>query len=131
MVIESHTKCLDQQDNLQKMERELQGKPIMTTTSNSVKTTPKWPTGLPPVDIYCIGAVGFYWTLIKPNVIPFITSLYEIDRLIEQKEVEAIQADTTEKEITNQELIEQKYHDFKDVFSKAASDQLPPCYSCS
>jgi hypothetical protein len=42
------------------------------------------------VDIYYIGAVGFYRTLIKPDVTPFVTSLYEIDWIIEQKEIEAI-----------------------------------------
>src|SRR5437868_3465920 len=80
------------------------------------------------MDIYCIGAVRFQWTLIKPNAVPFITSLYEIDRIIEQKEAEVIRADDTEKEIANQKLIKQKlscqYHDFKDVFLKATSNQL-------
>jgi hypothetical protein len=42
------------------------------------------------VDIYCIGAVGFYQTLIKLDTTPFVTSLYEIDWIIEQKEIEAI-----------------------------------------
>ena len=82
------------------------------------------------MDIYCIGAVGFYQTLIKPDATPFVTSLYKIDRLIEQKEIEEIQKESVQEELTNEELITQKlpsqYNDFRDVFSKAASDMLAP-----
>jgi hypothetical protein len=46
--------------------------------------------GLSPVDIYCISAVGFYQTLVRTDAIPFVTSLYEIDQIIEEKEAEAI-----------------------------------------
>src|SRR5436190_18774320 len=94
------------------------------------KITIKRLTNLPPVDIYCIGAVGFYRTLIKPDATPFVTSLYKIDRLIEQKEIEEIQKESVQEELTNEELITQKlpsqYNDFRDVFSKAASDMLAP-----
>src|SRR5204863_2706805 len=126
--IRRHTECLDQQDNLQKMECELQGKP--PTMPITRKITIKHLTNLPPVDIYCIGAVGFYRTLIKPDAEPFITSLYEIDRIIEEKEAEAILADAAREELGNEELIDQKlpcqYHDLRDVFSKASADILPP-----
>ena len=47
----------------------------------------KKPTDLPPIDISCIGAIGFYWNLVQPNTIAFTTSLYEIDKLIEEKEI--------------------------------------------
>ena len=110
------------------MECELRGKP--PTRPITRKITRKRPANLPPVDIYCIGAVGFYRTLIKPDVTSFVTSLYEIDRVIEEKEAEAIQAESAQEELTNEELIDQKlphqYHDLRDVFSKAASDTLPP-----
>ena len=36
-------------------------------------------TDLLLVNIYCIGAVGFYQNLVWPNTIAFITSLYKID----------------------------------------------------
>ena len=89
-----------------------------------------WLSTLLPVDIYCIGAGGFYWTLTKPDTKSFVTSLYEIDQIIEEKEAEAIQADSAQEELDNEELINQKLpchcHDLKDVFSKAASDTLPP-----
>jgi hypothetical protein len=78
------------------------------------------PADLPPVDICCIGAVGFYRNLVQPDTIAFTTSLYEIDRILEEKE----------SELTDEELVEQKlphrYRKFEDVFSKAASDILPP-----
>src|SRR5436190_24187761 len=81
------------------------------------KITIKHLTNLPPVDIYCIGAVGFYRTLIKPDTKSFITSLYEIDWIIEEKEAEAIQADSAREEFDNEKLINQKlphqYHDLK------------------
>ena len=111
------------------MERELQGKPIAVNNRPLVKRV-KWPTNLPLVDIYCIGAIGFYWTLTKLDVTPFVTSLYEIDRIIEEKEAEAIRKDAAQDELTNEEMIDQKlprqHHDSRDVFSKAASDQLAP-----
>ena len=75
--IERHTERIDYQTSLQKMDLELQGK---TPTTQTTKQAPsKWTASLPPVDIYYIGAVGFYRTLIKPDVTPFVTSLYEID----------------------------------------------------
>ena len=82
------------------------------------------------MDIYCIRAVGFYWTLIKLDATPFVTSLYEIDWLIKQKEIEEIQKESVQEELANEELITQKlpskYNDFRDVFSKTASDTLAP-----
>ncbi len=86
--IGKHTECIDQQDNLQKMEYELQRRPF--TKPTATKTIKRILTSLLLVDIYCIGVVGFYQTLIKPNVTPFITSLYEIDWIIKEKEAEAI-----------------------------------------
>jgi hypothetical protein len=59
------------------MDLELQGK--TPTTQTTKQTSSKWIASLPLVDIYYIGAVGFYWTLIKLDVTPFVTSLYEID----------------------------------------------------
>jgi hypothetical protein len=125
--IERHTECLDHLDNLRKMDYELR-KPAIPILTKALRL--KKLARLAPVEIYCIGAVGFYRTLIKPDVKPFVTSLYKIDRVIEDKEIEDIHADSARKELENQELIEQKlpqqYYDFKDVFSKAASDLLAP-----
>ena len=43
-------------------------------------------TNLLPIDIYYIGAVGFYQNLAQPNTITFITSLYKLNQLIKEKE---------------------------------------------
>jgi hypothetical protein len=70
------------------MEQELQGRtPIPKALKHVLR---KQDACLPPVDICFIGAVGFHRTLTKPDVQPFVTSLYEIDRIIEEKEAEAI-----------------------------------------
>jgi len=39
-----------------------------------------------PVNICCIGAIGFYQNLKQPDTVAFITSLYEIDQIIKDKE---------------------------------------------
>ena len=101
--ITKHSERIDRQDSLQKMERELQGKPAATPIPT--KKTKRTAASLPPVDIHCISAEGFRRTLIKPDAKPFITSLYEIDQIIEEKEVEAIQEDAARDELTNEELI--------------------------
>jgi len=82
---------------------------------------------LPPVNICYIGAVGFYWNLVQPNTITFTTSLYEINRLIEEKksELSGQESEPIDKELVEQKLPRQ-HQKFKDVFSKAVSDMLLP-----
>ena len=46
----------------------------------------KKPTDLLLVDIYCIGAVGFYQNLAQLDTITFTTILYEINWIIKEKE---------------------------------------------
>jgi len=53
----------------------------------------------------------------------FITSLYEIDRIINKREEKP--AKETNKKLVKR-LLPTIYLDYKDVFSKAASDKLPP-----
>jgi hypothetical protein len=128
-----HIEHIDWKDGLRKMERELQKGPEV---QNRPETTPvrpartRRPENLPHVDIYCIGPEGFKRAAKQPNSTVFITSLYEIDRMIEEKEIEAIRDDLAQQELTNEELIEQKLPQqlrcFKDFFSKSASDVLAP-----
>jgi hypothetical protein len=74
------------------------------------------------VDIAIIGAAGFNRLYKYKKNIVFTTSLYKIDRLIEEK--------TSLLEETLEQLVEYclpaQYSDYKDIFSKAASDQLVP-----
>jgi hypothetical protein len=72
------------------------------------------------LDIAAIGAVGFYFNLRKKTNELFSTSLYEVDRLIEDRRNFS---PPTEEELAQ---VPEAYHDFIDIFSKAASDLLPP-----
>ena len=64
-------------------------------------------TNLPPINIYYIGAVGFYWNLVQPNTIAFITSLYKINQLIKEKVTLAQdQLNKKKQELTDKELID-------------------------
>ena len=75
------------------MERELRKGPEVR---NRPEITPVRPArakqlqDLPHVDIYCIGLAGFNRAAKQLDTTVFITSLYEIDRMIEDKEIESI-----------------------------------------
>jgi hypothetical protein len=74
------------------------------------------------IDIAMIGAAGFTRLSKHKGNTVFTTSLYKIDRLIEKK--------TSLLEETLEQLVERQlpacYTDYKDIFSKAVSDQLAP-----
>ena len=64
-------------------------------------------TDLPPIDIYYINAIGFYWNLVQPNTIAFITSLHKINKLIKEKEALAYnQLNRKETKLTDKELVD-------------------------
>ena len=67
-------------EELQKKDKEIELPPIKT----KIRTN-RYPPNLPPIDIAMIGAVGFHRNLRKEGNVAFITSLYEIDRIIEEK----------------------------------------------
>jgi hypothetical protein len=93
------------------MERELRKGPKLQSRP---KTTPVRPVrmkrleNLPHVDIYYIGPTGFHQAAKQLDATVFVTSLYKIDQMIEEKEIEAIWDDLAQQELTNEELIEQK-----------------------
>jgi len=60
---------------------------------------------LPPVNICCISAVGFYQNLVQPNTVAFTTSLYKIDQIIKEKKSEL---SGQESKLIDKELVEQK-----------------------
>ena len=66
--------------------------------------------------------MGFYYNMYKRENEIFVTSLYEIDRLIE----EALQDEDEETREEIERRLPAAYKDYVDVFSKMASDQLPP-----
>ena len=55
-----------------------------------------------PVDIALIGSASFEWHMKHKNTEVFITSLYEINQTIEDKQLEEQQAE----EVAEQELIQ-------------------------
>ena len=66
-------------------------------------------TDLPPINICYISAIGFYWNLVQFNTITFTTSLYEINKLIKEKEALAYnQFNKKEIKFINEELVDQK-----------------------
>ena len=68
----------------------------------------KKPTDLPPVNICCIGVVGFYWNLVQLDTVAFMTSLYKIDQLIKEKEALAYnQLNRKEYKLIDKELVDQ------------------------
>ncbi|OJD25418.1 hypothetical protein ACJ73_03208 [Blastomyces percursus] len=77
------------------------------------------------IDIAMIGAAGFHRNCKKPNSIPFTTSLYEIDQLIEHKQP---RTDKDEQELMAavEGILPKCYHQYKHVFSKRDSNALPP-----
>ena len=77
---------------------------------------------LTPVEIAMIGAAGFHRHMQKEGTEVFVTSLYEIDRVIEDQQG---LLDPVEEEEIRAKLPTQ-YYDFVDVFSKKESDTLPP-----
>src|SRR6266702_3400627 len=126
--IKRYTEHINRKDNLWKIEDELKRianpRPQIMTQKTAVKKF----TDLPPINIYYISAIGFYQNLVQPNTIAFTTSLYKINKLIKEKEALAHNQFKKIKFI-NKELVNQKlphwYKEFKDIFSKAASNTLP------
>ena len=73
------------------------------------RTAIRKPIDLLPVDIYCIGAIGFYQNLVQPDTIAFTTSLYKINQIIKDKETLAYdQLNRKENKLINKELVKQK-----------------------
>jgi len=68
----------------------------------------KKPINLPPVNICCISAIGFYQNLKRPNTIAFITSLYKINQIIKDKEALACNQLSRESKLIDKKLVEQK-----------------------
>src|SRR5208282_3751563 len=124
-ILGRHTEQLDRRDNLRKMDNELQGRREAATRPPARCTSIQWPSKLPAVNICLIGPVGFQRNQASPGAIIFITSLCEIDQLIQEK-----QETLPDPELTDEELVDRKlpaqYKDFQGVFSKAASNRLPP-----
>ena len=77
----------------------------------------------PIVDIAIISAIVFHFNIYRRDNKVFITSLYEINQIINKREEKL--AEETNKELVKR-LLPTIYTGYKDAFSKAALDELPP-----
>ena len=77
----------------------------------------------PIVDIAIISVIAFYFNIYRKDNKVFITSLYKINQIINNREEKL--AKETNKELVKC-LLPTIYAKYKDVFLKAASDKLPP-----
>ena len=125
----------DHQDQLQRMDQELRMGELPDAPLPTQKRRRFWEVRSPDpptIDIAEIGAAAFHFNLRRPDNEFFTTSLYEIDRLLEEHEEQG-QADSEDDRQDSKEHWEElqcklprEYLPFADVFSKAASDKLPP-----
>src|SRR6266481_3024518 len=77
----------------------------------------------PIVDIAAISAIVFYFNIYRRDNKVFITSLYKINRIINERE-EKLAKETNEELVKH--LLPTIYTGYKNVFLKAALDELPP-----
>ena len=121
------TYAQDLNDGLRKMEQELRGVTKHPTQSRTRRTTSQ--NNLLTIDIAQISATGFHFNLYRPENEIFQTSLYEIDRILEERaELNDPQTGSNLKttETDEQELLRllpAYLRNYSDVFSKAASER--------
>jgi transposase InsO family protein len=82
------------------------------------------PGAIPASFIFNISANAFHFNMKRPNNEFFTTSLYEIDRLIQDRYDPDLEDTETAQLI--KEKLPTKYKEFEDVFSKTESNKLPP-----
>jgi hypothetical protein len=140
-------------DNLWKMKAQLAGRPRVTLAPYKKKPFPKPKDKFEPVvvDIAAISAVCTHFNLKRKENEAFTTSLYEIDRILEDRYMQSegyirwaqqindlqeaaqrltgnsvYEVDVANKEINKWEKVPECFREFKAAFSKQASDILPP-----
>jgi transposase InsO family protein len=80
------------------------------------------------IDIALIGAAAFHLQATKKGSEAFVTSLYEIEKLIDDRKGEI---DFQEEKENILSKLPSQYHQYADVFSKIASDKMPPDRPCN
>lgn len=108
------------------MSRALQGQEISATATKSKPQRRTTSQSTVQTDIATIGAAPFQRYMKKKDTEVFITSLSEIDRILEEKRVEERREEDHQEQELVEQLLPKPYQDYADVFSKAASDELPP-----
>jgi hypothetical protein len=68
-------------------------------------------------NIVMLNGASFFWTVNKGKLTVFKASLYDINKVIEEKDL---------KERPLEEIIPKQYHEFLLLFNKVLTDRLPP-----
>ena len=106
------------------MQQELKGVMITLVPRKSLKSHTPLLLGNPPtIDIAVISAIAFHFNMYRKDNKVFITSLYKINRIINNREERL--AKETDEELVKR-LLSTIYTNYKDIFLKAALDKLPP-----
>ena len=114
----------DIRDSLRKMQQELKGGTRRSIPQKPQKLrTPLLSRDPPILDIAAISAIGFHFNIYQKDNEVFITSLYKINRIINKREEKL--AEETNKELVKR-LLPTIYAGYKNIFLKAALDELPP-----
>ncbi|OOQ82705.1 hypothetical protein PEBR_37747 [Penicillium brasilianum] len=107
-----------QEDSVGKMNRSLRDELVIPQKRRPIAND------LPrkSVEIAAIGGVGFHRHMQREGTETFVTSLAQIDRILEEMH-------SPERALETEEIkmrIPRTYHQFVDVFSKIDSNKLPP-----
>ena len=102
--------------------------PLLVDPQADSPTKPQRPSGVdrPPhsFSISEISANSLHHSMTRSGHEFFISSIYEIDQILQEKSEDPL--DDAETQALIQARLPSCYSQFQDVFSKAASDQLPP-----
>jgi len=121
------TQRMDYRDNLAKMKRALRPNSEAQPPQPVRKKVQFDPKAFPNVNVAFIGAEAYKRHARSPKSECFIISLSELDRTIEDKQrLRVTGADSEDEEDLIDERLPECHQAFRDVFSKTASDQLPP-----
>jgi transposase InsO family protein len=120
----------DMRDQMQKMEDNLAGTVRVKETPYKKKPFPASPPSAPQqqtIDIAAVSAIGFHYNLRVPENEAFTTSIYEIDRVLQDRQ-ETIDAQEQEEDYLEaiRKVLPPEYWKYQDVYSKSESDKLPP-----
>jgi transposase InsO family protein len=122
------TEAADRRHSLAKMTRELHRKDTLPLPTTVKKVAPI--SSSVQLDIAVIGAVPFHRQSKREGTEVFVTSLHEIEAEIKDQRDQNLRQEWDDDEQEILEVLPKEYHEFRDVFSKKASDQLPPSREC-
>ena len=121
----SRTEKMDRRDDLAKMNRQLKMTTPEVHSSIPIRSMRNEEVPKTSEKLAFIGAAAFHRHEKSKKSETFISNLHEIDRIIEEKKKTIVGAGEDD-EVAIEERLPEDYKEFRDVFSKSASDQMPP-----